>query len=288
MRLRYRFQTPQSAPSPGEGSTAVALTEAVDRLFSSTLYRPPMLPDVALRVLSLSKSSDVSFGAIVSLVESDPMFAMSVLKVASSPVYAGRSPPRTIQQALLRLGLETMTEICMEAALTARVFRAPGHEGAMRILRDHSVAVAHVARIISQRSSIHSESAFTIGLLHEVGLAAGIVALATPALWPRRIEQPNIWPLLSAARHHLTERLLKAWKLPPEITAGFGGQLGSNEAPRAAVTIADGIVIDLGLGLPGDKADADAIERARDLLELRLAEVQMISQDSKKLLSKIV
>lgn len=288
MRLRYRFQTPQSGPNPAEGSPAAALAEAVDKLFSSALYRPPMLPDVAMRVLALSRAPDVSFGAIVSLVESDPMFAMSVLKVASSPVYAGRSPPRTIQQALLRLGLETMTDICMEAALTARVFRAPGHEGAMRILRDHSVAVAHAARLVSQRASIHSESAFTMGLLHEVGFAAGIVALATPALWPRRVEQTNIWSLLSSARTQLTERLLRAWKLPPDITSGLGGSSGGNEAPRAAVAIAEAVVVDLGLGLPGDKADTDALERARDLLELRFADVQALTQDCKKLLGKIV
>jgi HD-like signal output (HDOD) protein len=288
MRVRFRFEPPNAPPAVVEASAGSALSDAVERLFSSALYRPPMLPDVALRVLSLSRSSDVSFDAIVSLVESDPMFAMSVLKTASSPLYGGRSPPRTIQQALLRLGLETMTDICMEAAITARVFRAPGHEGTMRVLRDHSVAVAHVARLVSQRSSAQSEAAFTIGLLHEVGLAAGIVALATPALWPHRVDPAQVWTLLASARDQMTERLLRAWKLPTDILANVREPAGTPDAPRAAMLVADAIVIDVGLGLPIDKPDADTLERAREVLDLRLADVQAVMQSSKKLLSKLV
>ena len=221
MRLRFRFQTPPSSPAGDAVPEAVALAAAVDRLFSSTLYRPPMLPDVALRVLSLSRSPEVSFNAIVTLVESDPMFAMSVLKIAASPLYAGYSAPRTIQQALLRLGLGAMTDICMEAAMTARVFRAPGHEGAMRVLRDHSVAVAHLARAVALRTPGRAEAAFTLGLLHEVGQAAGIVALATPAIWPTRPDPTRMWSLLSTARGPMTEKLVRAWKLPPDVAQGI-------------------------------------------------------------------
>jgi HD-like signal output (HDOD) protein len=247
-----------------------------------------MLPDVALRILALSKSIDVSFDAIVTLVESDPMFAMSVLKIAASPLYAGHTSPRTIHQALLRLGLGTMTEICMEAAMNARVFRAPGHEGAMRVLRDHSVAVAHLARLVAQRTPSHADAAFTLGLLHEVGQAAGIVALATPALWPLRPDASRMWPLLAAARGSMTEKLVRAWKLPADLATGILSSGTNGDGSRAAVLVADGIATDLGFGLPGEKVDVEALERAREILDLKHADVRALSLEGKKLLSKVV
>ncbi len=288
MRLRFRFQTPQSSAIGEAVPEAVALAAAVDRLFSSTLYRPPMLPDVALRVLSLSKSPDVSFNAIVGLVESDPMFAMSVLKIAASPLYAGHTAPRTIQQALLRLGLGTMTDICMEAAITARVFRAPGHEGAMRVLRDHSVAVAHLARAVALRTPGRADAAFTLGLLHEVGQAAGIVALATPAIWPGRADPGRLWSLLASARGPMTEKLVRAWKLPSDVAQGIVGNTNGDDGSRAAVTVADPIAADLGLGLPGEKIDPEALESARESLDLLHSDIRALTSEGKKLLSKVV
>ncbi len=287
-RLRFRFQTPYAGggadPAQAEGAL---LAMAVEKLFSSAHYRPPMLPDVALRVLELSRAPDVSFASIVDLVESDPMFAMSVLKLASSPVYASRTPPRTIQQALLRLGLQTMTDICLQAALTARVFRAPGQDTAMRQLREHSIGLAHVSRLVSERSSAPAETAFTVGLLQEVGVSAGIVALGTAALWPAKAQPAVDWSVLLAVRPQLTERLVSAWRLPLELAAQLGGsQARCTDTGRATLVIAKDITATLGYGLPGERVKAESVDEARSMLGLTFSELQTVGQEARRLVAK--
>ena len=185
------------------------------------MYRPPLLPVVAVRVLELSRSQDASFGAIVEVIESDPLFAASVLRSASSPLYASKTPLRSIHQALLRLGLQNLTDICVEVAMTGRVFKAQGYELPMEAIRRHSVAVAHAARLISQRVGIAAENAFSLGLLHEAGLAVGVIALNTPALWPTRFQPNRVWPVLSEVHVELLDRLVSAWTLPADLADGI-------------------------------------------------------------------
>jgi HD-like signal output (HDOD) protein len=205
------------------------------------VYRPPLLPVVAVRVLELSRAPEASFGAIVDVIESDPLFAASVLRTASSPLYASKTPLRSIQQALLRLGLQNLTDICVEVAMTGRVFKAPGYELPMEMIRRHSVAVGHAARLIAHRAGAAAESAFSLGLLHEAGLAVGILALNTPALWPNRFPPNRVWPVLSEVQVALLERLVSAWTLPADLAEGLLNHHRSKapiDGPRAALAVA--------------------------------------------------
>jgi HD-like signal output (HDOD) protein len=268
---------------------------SVERLFSSSVYRPPLLPAVAVRVLELSRSQEASFGAIVEVIESDPLFAASVLRSASSPLYASKNPLRSIQQALLRLGLQNLTDICIEVAMTGRVFKAQGYELPMEAIRRHSVAVAHAARLISQRVGIAAENAFSLGLLHEAGLAVGIIALNTPALWPTRFQPNRVWPVLSEVQVELLERLVSAWTLPADLADGIRNHHRAKapiDGARAALAIADRVATDLGIGLPqeidGSVTLSQRAEIGRLFLGLKLSDVAMIETEVQKLLERVV
>ena len=295
MRVQFRRETPQGSPSVADGLTGAAVVFSVERLFSSSVYRPPMLPTVAVRVLELSRSQDASFGALVDMIESDPLFAASVLRTASSPVYASKTPLRSIHQALLRLGLQNLTDICVEVAMTGRVFKAPGYELPMEAIRRHSVAVGHAARLISQRVGLAAENAFSLGLLHEAGLAAGIIALNTSALWPTRFQPNRVWAVLSEVHVELLERLISAWKLPADLADGILNHHRAKapiDGARAALAIADRIATDLGLGLPQEIESSVVLtqraEIGRLFLGLKLSDVAMIEADVQRVLEKAV
>jgi HD-like signal output (HDOD) protein len=268
---------------------------SVDRLFSSSVYRPPLLPAVAVRVLELSRAQDASFGAIVEVIESDPLFAASVLRSASSPLYANKTPLRSIQQALLRLGLQNLSDICVEVAMTGRVFKAPGYELPMEAIRKHSVAVAHAARLISQRVGIAAENAFSLGLLHEAGLVAGIIALNTSALWPTRFSPSRVWPVLAEVQLELLERLVTAWTLPADLADGILNHHRAKapiDGARAALAIADRVASDIGIGLPqeidGSVVLAQRAEIGRLFLGLKLSDVAMIETEVQRLLERVI
>jgi HD-like signal output (HDOD) protein len=150
------------------------------RLFASPSYQPPKLPQVALEIMELSQRPEVSFDEVSAVLEKDPLLAAKVLSIAQSAVYAPRSPILSLRQATIRLGLKTLRDLVLEAAVSMRVFRAPGYGEAMERLSRHSTATAYLLRALCRRTGIDAEYAFLCGLLHDVGLAACLLAGMEP------------------------------------------------------------------------------------------------------------
>jgi HD-like signal output (HDOD) protein len=288
-----RLHTPPSS-SQSPVLTGALLRANVDRLFGSSMYRPPMLPTVALRILEQSRKPDVSYSEVVALVESDPLFAASVLKIASSPVYASKAALRSIEQALLRLGLARLVDVCLEVALTGRIFRAAGFETPMEKLRKHSVAVAHTARIVAERAGAVGDDTFTLGLLHEVGIVAGMIAISTPALWPDGVTKVRSLGVVGMERRDLTERLVRAWSLPDSVGRGLidlarGARV--NDPILASVMLADRIAETIGYETSAELpplCDSEVEEHARDILGLRRLDVVDLEHLAKKHCSRFV
>src|SRR5215831_7820282 len=82
-----------------------ALIDELNKTFASPDYQPPLLPAAALEMLALARDPNVSFGEIVSLLESEPLIAARVLRIAQSPFYSGGARVQTIDDAVMRLGI---------------------------------------------------------------------------------------------------------------------------------------------------------------------------------------
>lgn len=199
------------------GSLAPAgLAARLGQIFSSPSYRAPMLPTVALQVMELSRKPGVDFDEVLTVLERDGMLAGRVLSIAQSAMYAGRSSIVSLRQALVRLGIKTLRNVVLEAALNLRVFRVPGYEPTMERLRRHSSTTAHLASLVARHGKLDPESAFVCGLLHDVGLAAALLAVveSTPSA-PPPIEDISL--ALDAVHAQASGLLAGLWKLPPEV-----------------------------------------------------------------------
>jgi len=80
-----------------------ALLERLRGRFADPTYQPPLPPTVALQIYELSKKPETPFDDVISLLETDGLLAAEVLKLAQSPEYATRIPPRTLREAVSRL-----------------------------------------------------------------------------------------------------------------------------------------------------------------------------------------
>jgi len=175
-----------------------------------------MLPTVALKVMELSRRPDIDFDSVLSVLESDAMLAGRVLAIAQSAMYAGRSPAVSIRQALVRLGIKTLRNVVLEAALNLRVFRVPGYEPLMERLRLHSSYTAHLAALVAQHCKLDPETAFICGLLHDVGMAAALMALAED-LRGRPLPVEDLGLVLDSVHAQASGLLAGVWKLPEEV-----------------------------------------------------------------------
>lgn len=241
-----------------EGLEFLDHTELLTRLgsvFESPNYRPPRLPDAALKLLELSRKPTVDLREVQKVLEEDQMLAAEVLRLAQSMAYSGatNSPVRTLAEALLRLGLARVTELFLHASLNLRVFRVKAYQAHMDALRQHSLVVAHLARHLSRRTALYDEHSFLCGLLHDVGIAAALIAMAEGAGRNSPPAFELIWPAIKECHANAGATLARLWQLPPEV--GFvlrqhhDFEIQGHPHPTAAVVaLADAAATELGAG----------------------------------------
>ncbi len=232
---------------------AADLTHAVQEALASPSYRPPVLPSVALDVMALAGHREVDLGEVVKLLERDPVLAARVLALAQSAQYARRSPVVTLKQAAVRLGLEALTHLVLQAALALRVFRVPGFDAFAQRVNQHATAAAHVTRDVCRRAGIPGEHAFTAGLLHDIGLSSCLLMITERPEW-RKLPFTAVSPVLDAVHADASGLLARRWKLPdplPTILATHHRAVvdGQPQPINAALIVAEQLCWEAGAGV---------------------------------------
>jgi HD-like signal output (HDOD) protein len=242
------------------------VTRHLQRTFASPRYQPPMLPQVAVEVMQLSQRPSVQFEQVVKVLQRDAVLAARVLSLAQSAAYAGRSPVLTLQQAAVRLGLTSLREVVLQAALHLKVFRVPGYEPAMERLALHASAVAHVMRAVCRRTSVETEYAFLCGLIHDVGFAASLLALSDDPAW-RTARFEDVASVLDDVHEEASGLLARLWNLPEPIqrlvaTHHEVSPGGRAEAVNATLIVAEQLAWEAGAGLEPPPEGADPLGMA--------------------------
>jgi putative nucleotidyltransferase with HDIG domain len=133
--------------------------------------RLPPFPQVAVRVLQLANSGKMQLHQLCDVICADPAFASEVLSVSNSLLYAPRYSSTTIAQALTALGASTLQGMCLTVGVRAYLGNATSYP-AMRNMWRHNLACAIIAQRIARAGSIDKNSAYTAGILHDVGRVA--------------------------------------------------------------------------------------------------------------------
>ena len=185
--------------------------------------RLPPFPQVAVKVLQLARDENVQLNQLCDLLSSDPAFASEVLMVANSLLYAPRYPSTSILQAVAVLGANTLQGMCVTVGVRSYLGKTMSYP-AMRNLWRHNLACAIVAQRLAAVGFIDKDTAFTAGILHDVGRMG--LAVIQPAAYAALLEKHQGVPatLLDAERklfgwdHCETGRqLVGDWKLPEEF-----------------------------------------------------------------------
>jgi len=299
----------RSNPTDSKGNTATTpdsevlrayqqVQERIERTFSDPRYEPPRLPAVAIELLELARRPDVDVKDVVSLLEKDPVLASQLLRHVRSPLYAGGAEIRSLQRALTHLGLEHIRDVALELTVGARVFRAEHYAEAMDRVSRHSRRTAYLTQVVCRYAAHDASYAFLCGLLHDVGLAAGLIALGDV---PRREERPDIaiaLPVLFEMHTELGAQVAQSWQLAPEVVHVIrhhhllvDGQ-GQVNRLAAVVCLAEHLANELGEGgaiavpgvhhlpLPQGKSGASHDQTAPHLIALAC---ETLGLDSKKM-----
>src|SRR5512142_2166759 len=130
-------------------------------------HKIPSPPVVVTKVLAMLRDPDFSVRQLSRIISDDPSLTSRTLAVCRSARYAQRRPPKTVHEAILILGFQTLRNIVLSIA--AQSFLTRNSKTAKK-LWSHSLGAALAGRMLAQRSGFYDpELAFLAGLLHDIG-----------------------------------------------------------------------------------------------------------------------
>lgn len=134
----------------------------------------PTMPDVVHKIQQEFADDDFDVAKITGLIQSDPSISAKLLKTANSPMYRGSAPIETLQQAILRMGMDVIRkQITIYAASELFQSKSAGMRNRMQSLWKNSRKASAFSRILAVRSGhFDPEMAQMAGLICDLGIVA--------------------------------------------------------------------------------------------------------------------
>lgn len=204
----------------GTASTPAAsdnLSEAAMARIESGEIDLPVLPNVVLRIMSLSLDQNDSAGDLARILSSDATLVTEILRIANSPAYAGVVEIESLSQAIMRLGFMGLRQIAVTTCLKATAFRSEYFVDALGVLWRDSLQRAFWSREIALMLRDNPDSAYLAGLLRDIGRPIALIAL-------ERAGQASLAAddaLVSALAMRLGAYIAEHWALPDYVRAAI-------------------------------------------------------------------
>ena len=131
----------------------------------------PTLPQVATKIRQVI-DEDADIRKVEAVIQTDPSIAAALMKVANSALYRTNKPVRTIEQAIIKVGLKMVKNIVFTYSLKD-MFRSSHSyiNSRLKNMWTHSAEVAAVSYVLANRlGKFDPEYALLLGLLHDIGM----------------------------------------------------------------------------------------------------------------------
>lgn len=212
-------------------TTAPPVEETQLKQLIMTIRDLPAMPHVASKVLELSSDPDTSAGALQQVIADDQAMAARILKIANSAMYACSRRIKTLSEAIVMLGFNSIRSLVVTSA-ARNLYTSGGTRMGLkeRLLWEHSIGTAFACRLlVSERHPALMEEAFLAGLMHDIG------KLVLNLQLPDRFEEIVQIVYNENRDFHATERellgfdharvgalLVNKWKLSPIMEEVIG------------------------------------------------------------------
>ncbi len=220
----------------------------------------PAIPATVMRISDLLSDDRSSMSQIAAALETDPGLTANILRIANSPIYRGRMETTTVAAACARLGTGTVHELLSSAWLrTTLPDELPFSGEKSSDFWQHSVATAVFAKRLAPRASVAQASAFTAGLMHDVGklIVARVASRAHVPTLPTSKATPDVRLMERATfgvdHAQIGASLARRWTLPRELERSLAEHhQPSPDCPMGAIVhVASAMAHGFGFGVAG-------------------------------------
>jgi HD-like signal output (HDOD) protein len=192
------------------------------------LARIPAFSPVVLRVLELLAKDDGDLVKMAREITADATLSAQLLRLANSALFGFACKIDTVQKAAVAVGNGWIQQLTVSVATGSYMKSASQTEELKRCWR-HTLATAVLCRELAKAAGMAAERAYTVGLLHDIGLL-GLLA-ACPAEYAQALvaADGDTAALLEdekkrfAADHcEIGAWLMEDWHLPAEFCSVVG------------------------------------------------------------------
>jgi putative nucleotidyltransferase with HDIG domain len=185
----------------------------------------PTMPVVVSKCLGLLDNPDRSLRDVALVIETDPLIAAQIVRLANVASRAPVGPIRSISDCVTRLGASELHLFLIETA-ARRMFESTDRHIAQicRALWGHSLAVAILTRdLVREARNGRADEGYLAGLLHDVGkpVVATMLLDAEQRLRGKRTQSwimPAAWlRIISGSHRRIGVALAEKWKLPAGV-----------------------------------------------------------------------
>jgi HD-like signal output (HDOD) protein len=237
-----------------EGSVALLAPETAERLQSivMTTRDLPAMPQVAAKVLELASDPGTSASQLQQVISDDQAMTGRILKIANSAMYSCSRRIRTLSEAIVMLGFNSIRSLVVTSAARNLYNTRKSRTGLKeRLLWEHSIGCAIACRLLAApRVPALAEEAFLAGLMHDIGKL--VLNLRVPEKFdevvqvvynegrPFHVTESEI---LGFDHTHVGALLVNKWRLSPLLEEAI-----LNHHNPEALTSANPLLLYLDLG----------------------------------------
>jgi HD-like signal output (HDOD) protein len=271
-----------------------SFVEIVDAHLSSDKSQLPVFNTTALRVQNEIAKEDPNVGLVEKLIVSDQALTSEVLKVSNSPFYKGLQQITTIKNAIVRLGINEVSNI-VTLITHKNHFRSkyPLLNDIMRNLWRHSVGCAMGSHWLASHCGLKGikHESFFAGLLHDVGKLL-ILKVADDLKKKNgagiQISNAVLTEAMDSLHTEYGYNLMHHWNFPKKYCEiarlHHAAEFDSKNLLLVMVKLADKACNKLGIGLSADSSTvlfATAEANELHLSEVDLANFEIYLEDTK-------
>lgn len=267
-----------SCPLPGhnENGNRRALPGFLQQRLTA-LDALPGIPETARELLKLRNRPHCRVRDLVRVIETDPLLATQIMRIAGSALYACRGGIKTLDEAITRvLGFDTAINMAL-GLTTADTFKGPrdGVIGQQQLFRDAMFCASLCEALAAQMPAAHKPEPGTAqlaGLLHNIGYAliGHLFSADYEELNRSLTANPNMSRLYEFVHRFSTSPsiiggwLMRLWEMPEYLGEALHGQrhVNNHDAVHAQlILLANRLLYHYGIG------DADSDELPVNVLE---------------------
>lgn len=133
----------------------------------SKLKQLPVVPALLAELMESFGDDNARIDVLAKKIAMDQSLSAKVIKMANSVAYRRGKEVTSIEQAVIRLGFNTMRSIVIASGISSAFPATPGFD--KNKFWSDTFRVATIAKALAKHTTVEPETAFTCAMMHNIG-----------------------------------------------------------------------------------------------------------------------